>query len=87
MKRPIEITVQIDDVKLETRGAYGHDIALIDFIQNGKRVTAHLNLFQMGHHKNPTLRLTVVNRGDDVTKMVRIRPWTDDTDYSVKRPG
>ena len=72
------ITVDLDafDLSLEQGFASGVTVARLNFLRDGKRVTANVDLFQHELRKNPTLRLTIVNRTRDITQTVQVNPWT-----------
>jgi len=80
--RPVELAVGLDGLNLEIeQGVSGLPLVRIDFYRGGKRVTAHLSLFQHELRRDPTLRLTVVNRGRDVSRTVQICPWSENVGF------
>lgn len=73
------IKVDLDSIDLVKEGGFGGmPIVRIDFHSGGKRVTAHVSMYQHELRRDPTLLLTVVNKHKDVSRTVQIHPWTKD---------
>ena len=72
------VTVDLDAFDLAVAQGFGSgvDVVRIDILRGGKRITAGVDLFKHELKRDPTLRLTVVNRGRDVTRTAQVRPWT-----------
>ncbi len=77
--KPTTITVDLDSFDLATEQGFasGYPVVRLDIMSGGKRITAHVDLFQHELKRDPTLRLTVVRKSADVTKTVQVRPWCE----------
>ena len=73
------ITIDLDAFALELEQGFasGVDVVRVDVVRGGKRITVGLDLFQHELKRDPTMRLTAVHRGRDVTRTLQVRPWTE----------
>lgn len=74
MTAPKELVINLDEIQI-TKTA-GVALVRLDFVQDGKHVHVHIDLYQHELRASPTLRMTAVNRTKDVTKVLQVRPWS-----------
>ncbi len=74
------VIIDLDAIDLEREQGFGSGVPVVrvDIFKGGKRITAHLSLFQHEMKRDPTLNLTVVGKSRDVSRRVQVRPWCAD---------
>ena len=76
-----ELTIDLDAIDIEKEQGFGSGVKVvtIDFVQDGKHVHVHIDLYQHEMKSAPTLRMTAVNRTRDTTRVIQVKPWKTPT--------
>lgn len=77
LPKRIEMQVDLDGFDLATSQGFGTGVPLVtfEFLQGGKKVYVHVDLFQHEMKQGPTLRIAAMNKGRDVLRELQVKPW------------
>lgn len=81
------ITIDLDQTPPELAGANGLHVCRVDIISGGKRITAHLNVWQHELRPSPTLRMTVSSQRGYVVREAQAKPWVEDSPREIRVVG